>query len=278
MGFSVAPSGGSPSASAEGVGRRMIVMRNLGQILVVAAAVCASSKAYALEHLMKVGEVLVSKDGDTAIQYIELEDVAEPFPNSYRLEVYDAAAAQIGMVALDVPQNVPVRLLVGTAAADAEFGTTRDADLPSTLPADGQACFVNNANVKIYCMAWGCIDTLLIGAKRAPSPPDGMSSQLQGNFTYQVATPTPGAANQAGTMAANCPTDPVDGPVDAGLIDALDPGPIDALDPAHGDGGVGGSDNGDDGGCCQVDGSRSAYGFGVLALGVLLALRRRARR
>jgi hypothetical protein len=253
----------------------MASMRHLLQLVVVAVAICSASTAYALEHAMRVGEVLLSRNGSNTIQYIELQDqFQEPFPNAYRLEVYNASATMIGMVALNVPANTQ-RMLIATAAADTSFGTTRDATLPVTLPTDGQACFVNNANVKIHCVAWGCVTTVLVGATRAPSPPDGQSSQMQANGTYQVGTPTPDAANQAGAMAANCPTEP-DAPP---MVDGPSTMP-DAGGSMNADAGNSGGNNnpGDDTGCCQVKGSRGAAGAAFLALGVLLALRRSRRK
>lgn len=252
----------------------MLVMRQLGPVAVVVVAICAASKAYAVDHLMKIVEIGLSRSGDSTVQFIELEDpFGESFPNNpYTLELFDADAGSLGTVTLNVPGST-TRYLVATAAADTAYGTTADAALTVSLPADGQACFTRGT-FRIHCVAWGCINTLIVGAQRAPSPPDDQSSQRQSNGTFQVATPTPDAANQAGTMAASCPTDPdapptVDGPVDAG---------IDALDPSFDDAGVGGSESGDDGGgCCEVHGSDGAYGSGVLALGLLLALRRRRR-
>jgi hypothetical protein len=261
----------------------MASMRDLAPLLVGGLAICSSSTAFAADHLMRVGEVLVSKDNDTAIQYVELEDpVQEPFPsNPYAVEIYDGAGTRLGQpVQLTIDPNTQ-RILVGTAAADTAFGTTRDATLPATLPADGQACFVRpGSNTKIMCLAWGCVQVRIVAPVmlRAPSPPNDQSVQVQGNGTYQLGTPTPDAVNVAGTMAANCPTEPdapppVDGPItpDAGVIP--DSG-------AGSDAGGGNHNNGDDegGGCCQVEGSRGALGACLLALGVVLALRRSRRK
>ncbi len=268
----------SPSATGEVGNRRMLVMR-LVHVAVVVVSICAASKAHAVDHLMRISEIGLSKGGDTTIQFVELEDTfGESFPNNpYTLELFDADGGSLGTVTLAIPAST-TRYLVATANADAAYGTDADAGLTVALPADGQACFTRGT-FRIHCVAWGCINTAIVSgnSQRAPSPPDDMSVQRQGNGTYQVATPTPGAANQAGTMAANCPTDPdapptVDGPVDAGAIDALDPGPGDA--GLHGDD----VDGDDDGGCCEVHGRDGAYGSGVLALGLLFALRRRSRR
>lgn len=257
----------------------MLVMRQLGHIAVVVIAICAASKAYAVDHLMRISEVGLSKGGDTTIQFIELEDeFGESFPNNpYTLELFDADGGSLGMLSLTIPAST-TRYLVATAAADAAYGTTADVELTVALPTDGQVCFTRGT-FRIHCVAWGCVNTPIVSGQtqRVPSPPDDMSVQRQSNGTYQIATPTPDAANQAGTMAASCPTDPdapptVDGPVDAGAIDALDPSSGDA--GLHGDD----VDGDDDGGCCEVHGRSSAFGSGVLALGLLFALRRRSRR
>ena len=91
-----------------------------------------------------------------------------------------------------------------------------------------------------------------------------MSAQRQSDGTFQIATPTPNAANIAGTTMAACPTDPMDGPPDAGVKDA--PG-----NPNNGDAGL---TNPNNGGCCNVD-DRGAGGAILLALGTLVAIRRR---
>ncbi|HEX5057875.1 MAG TPA: hypothetical protein VFV99_00890 [Kofleriaceae bacterium] len=234
---------------------------------------------------MRVGEVLLSKNGDTGIQFIELEDpFGESFPSSYTLQVFDAAGTQIGSsIALAVASGT-TRMLIATAAAKTEFGTSANGPtLTVALSENGQACFARTGNVRIHCVAWGCINTFIVATaqSRAPSPPDGQSAQIQSNGFYQLATPTPDTANTVGTTASNCPSEPdapppVDGPVTGG-----DGGvPPDAVDNGAGDAGNnGGNNNGDDGGgCCQVDGSRSALGACLLGLGVVLALRRSRRR
>lgn len=258
----------------------MTAMRHLVQAVVIGLAIGSASTAYAVDHLMKIAEVGLSKGGDPAVQFIELEDpFGESFPNNpYTLELFDADAGLLGSVSLTIPGGT-TRYLVATAAADTAYGTTADAELTVSLPVDGQACFTRGT-FRIHCVAWGCVDTPLVGAQRIPSPPDNMSAQRQSNGMYQLATPTPDADNQAGAMAAACPADPdaapaVDGPIDAG--------PIDALDPSGDDAGTDDRNDDDDtdgggGGCCEVDGTQGAFGSGLLAVGLLLALRRRSRR
>jgi hypothetical protein len=130
------------------------------------------------------------------------------------------------------------------------------------------------------CLAWGCIQTQIVAGVmlRAPSPPNDQSVQRQSNGTYQLATPTPDADNVAGTLAANCPTEP-DAPP---MVDGPPVGGDAGLTPDSGTGGNdagGGSNNNDDGGgCCHVKGSRGAASAVLLALGVVLALRRSRRK
>jgi hypothetical protein len=242
-------------------------MRYLAPTVVATLAICTST-AHANDHFMRVGEVLLSKNNDTANQYIELSDITqEPFPSEYRLEVYDLAGGSIGMMGLTIPPNTQ-RFLIATAGADTAFGTTRDATLSVILPAEGQACFARTNNTRIHCVAWGCpttkINAPVTGLSEAP--PDGMSAQIQSDGTFQIAAPTPDAANQAGTPTSPCPFADDVGPIDAApAVDA-------ASTP---DAGSGPGD--DDSGCCQVDGSRGAWGPLLLAFIVMLSFQRRRR-
>ena len=244
-------------------------MRSLAGFALV-AVLCGD--AWAFDHQARVDEVLVSKNGDTTIQFIEIEDPGETFPNDpYRLEIYDGTGILItnGTVNIGNVAAGTTRIFVSTAAADTAFGTT-GIRFSGTLPANGQACFINVANVKIHCLAWGCFTTQIIGSvnTRAPSPPDNLSAQLQPSFTYQLATPTPDAANIAGTMDVNCPTDPP--PDDFVPPDDLPPdGPTARPDaPTH-------DNNGGGGGCCSASGGS---GSALLALLVSASFLRRRRR
>jgi len=230
-----------------------------------------STRAYAAEHLMKINEILRSKNADTTVQFVELFDlsaVGESFPNGpYKLEVFDAGAVSLGVTTMTITPTPATGRYIATAAADTAFATTRQDTLATVLPENGQACFENNLNNKIACLAWGCITTAAqVGIPRAPTPPDGMSIQRQTDGTYQVAVPTPNAANIAGTTMAACPTDPMDMPPDAGAFKDA-PG-----NPNTGDAGL---NNPNNGGCCNVDGRRGMPGAFLLALGTLVVLRRR---
>jgi hypothetical protein len=246
-------------------------MNRLVSSAIVVGLLGATSPAHAADHLMRISEVLLSQDGSTANQYIELVDPGEPFPASpYELVIYDANAAMIDTVSLPVPAST-TRYYVSTAGADLEFGTDNDVELDVALPADGQVCFQNGAT-RIHCIAWGCVTPVTAGTQRGPTPPDGQSLQRQANGDYQLAAPTPDAANVAGVTMPACPS----GTPDAGPAPDADPGAPDASPGEEPDaGGTGGGDD-EGGGCCSAGSRGEATGFAVLALGVLLVLRRRA--
>ena len=263
-------------------------MRRISLAFALAALLLAApTLAHASHHRMAPVEVLLSSGGDDAIQYIELEDVAtEGFPNDdYVLAIYDVDGTLIDSVSFDVVAST-TRFLVGTAAADTEFGTSRDATLPVTLPEDGQACFELATGTKFGCLAWGCVNTVLIGTTTIPfnmsgrgaSPPDGMSLQrfvTDNTPSYSVLAPTPDEVNDSGTPGAACPSDPDAGPseIDAGTETGDDAG------PGNPDGGGSGGDGGDgdeDSGCgCGMSSPRSAANALALIGFVLLAGRLR---
>jgi hypothetical protein len=244
--------------------------------LVVAVIACASTPVFAAEHLMRINEILRSKNGDTGVQFVELKDLSiggESFPlGPYQLEVFDAAGVSIGSTSLTITPTPATGRYIATVAADTAFATTHQDLLATVLPEHGQACFEDNANTKIHCLAWGCIThfVVAVGESRTATPPDGMSAQRQGDGTYQIGTPTPDADNVAGTAMVPCATDPLDMPPmpDASV-------PHDVFDPVDGpmihDPNTGGG-----GGCCNVDG-RGAGGAMLLAFAALVVLRRRSR-
>jgi len=237
--------------------------------LVAASLVVLVSAAPALaaDHLMKVGEVMLANaGGSTAVQFIELEDPgAEGFPSTpYVLEVYSAAGGTaLNTYAMTLPSGT-MRYVAATAQAQADFGFTAQTTLTATLPASGQACFRRNGGTpaNIHCFAWGTITGIVPGnsMNNGTSPANGMSVQRVSN-TYVVATPTPNAANSAGTV--DMPM--VDGPpaTDAG-VDA--PG---ATPDAPGGNPV---TPGDDEDGCSVGSGASWLGLAMLAL--LLLVRR----
>lgn len=175
---------------------------------VSAALLALGSSAHAAEHLLHVGEVLTSKGGNEAIQYIELSDKnSEPFPSTeYVVEIFDAAGASQGEVALDKTKLIASQTAfwIATAAAATEFSKTADAALTIDLdPAGGTACFakkVASANTYLHCLKWGTATTPTGTSAKLVSgdaPADGKSLQLQSDGSYKVAEPTPQAANVA---------------------------------------------------------------------------------
>jgi hypothetical protein len=258
-------------------------MRRISPAFALATILLASSPALAMHHRMTIGEVLLSSGGDDGIQYIELIDPGEPFPDDpYVLAIYDADGELLDSISFSVAAST-TRMFFATAAADTEFGTTRDGTLPVALPADGQACFEHNNGTKFGCAAWGCVNTVLTGTTnngRGASPADGMSLQAQLGPTpgivtsYQIAEPTPDAANVAGETAPACATDPDAGPggIDAGTGDAdASPNSPDG----GGNGGDGSGNDDDDSGCGCRQSSPSGAENGLLLLGALLLIRRR---
>lgn len=235
------------------------------RLLVTTALIAAPASAFAADHIMKVGEVLLSNNGSTTSQFVELEDsVQEPFPSPpYSIELFDAAGQSQGSQTITVPANTQ-RLLIATAQAQTDFGVTADAILTLTLPTNGQLCFKRGASALIHCLRWGTITTPVpaqSGTNPGASPGDGMSLQRSGN-AYCVNTPTPDAANACPAVDAG-PQPPVDAATpDAPMIDA--PGGNPSNPPPEEDDG------------CSVGGGASWFGLAFLAL--LVLLRRSARR
>lgn len=258
-------------------------MRRISPAFALAALLLPSNALAQLQHhRMTPGEVLLSSGGDDAIQYIELVDASnEPFPDGdYVLGIYDVDGALIDSVTVGVTPS-STRVFVATAAADTEFETTRDATLPVTLPANGQACFERDTGDKFGCMAWGCVNTVLAGTTigtsgRGASPADGMSLQRQADGTYDIAAPTPDAANAAGDATPACPTDPDAGPsdIDAGADGDIDAGPTDP--DAGGGSGDGGDGDDDDSGCgCGASSPSTGLTGLVLVLAIFVVSRSR---
>jgi len=251
-------------------------MRYIASLLGVMVAI---GPAYAVDHQARIGEIMLSKNGTTANQFIEIQDPGETFPgNPYRLEIYTATGSMVANSPFDLGDVTPnggtlTRLFVGTAGAKTAFGITSTYTLNATLPADGQVCFVNVSNTKIHCVYWGCVTTPIVGNNnsRSPAPPDGQSAQLQSSGLYLLAAPTPNAANATtGISGPACPTDPPD----AGPF-ADDIGPIDG--PSGSPDAGNNNNNGDGDGCCSTERGNVAGTF-ALALFVVLSVSSSRRR
>ena len=177
------------------------------------AAACAfPAAAVAADHLMEVNEVMVAAGGNPAAQYIEILDpFNEPFPSPpYRLVVFDANGTRLGAHELGgdaqiIDNNVP--MLISTPAADAAFGVTGHQALSVTLPTSaGQISFTRGlAETKIHTLTYGCINTAVAPPiNHGPLPTSTQSAQLQPSNSITLGTPTPKAANTAGTATAAC--------------------------------------------------------------------------
>lgn len=242
--------------------------------LIPSLALFTAAPVYAAEHLMHVGEVLLSKDGDTSIQYIELSDkAAEPFPAAaYIVEVFGADGTSKGTIALDKAKLVSdqATFFIPTAAAATAFGKAADATLTLALETNGTACFgkPGTPNTYIHCLQWGTA-TAPAGTtgkvETGTSPPDGQSLSLQANGSYAVVAPSPKAANNAPAATADM----------AGATPSVDmagstPG-VDMASPST-------PTKKDDGGC-DVNGGGLASASTMLGLvgAAMLLSRRRAR-
>jgi hypothetical protein len=172
--------------------------------------------AQASFHLMRVNEVMLSTGGNSGAQFVELLDPSdEPFPSSsgpYKIVVYDAAGTRLGAhtisTALLQGRDNTQPLLISTAAADAALGVTGDEVLDVALPSAGQLCYTaGTPEGRFSCVGWGCIATPVDSSvERVPAPPDGQSVQRQGvsSSAFQLAQPTPKAANVAGSAGTPC--------------------------------------------------------------------------
>ena len=230
--------------------------------------VSVSQPARAAEHLMHVGEVLLSKNGNTQIQYIELSDKnSEPFASTtYIVEIFDAAGASKGEIAINKTTLVAQQaaFFIATTQAATEFGKTADATLTITLDSNGTACFGKKgvaATTYIHCLKWGTATSPAgassVGTGSAPS--DGMSLSLQPNGSFAVVEPSPKAANNASASS----TDMTGAPSSTDMAGA--PAPDLTTVPTT------------NSGSCSVGGGLASSGtFLLLVAAALLLARRRA--
>lgn len=181
---------------------------------------------------MRINEFMLSTGGDPTAQYVELvDDVNEHFSGDaapYELVVYDAAGVKTGrqVIPLQLLQNRNNTrpLLISTPSAAAKLGVTGEEALVPTLPRAGQACFTQDGEEKLSCVAWGCVTSLASpGASMVASPPDGESAQsahtdynILSGSVFSVGRPTPGGTNSTGAEAPNCPVSGADASGDSG--------------------------------------------------------------
>ena len=226
---------------------------------------------------MRINEVLVNDGTFQTPQYVELLDSAdESFPEAdapYGLTLYDrttglvAASQQFPSVLLQNRDNRKP-LLIANGRSQVVYGNAGQGEwfLGNGLvkPDGGRLCFTARmgtpAAVDVDCVAMGCV-AAPGGAPRAPVPPAGQSIQRQGlgTATFQLAAPTPTAANVSGATAAPCP-----GEAGGGGTPAGGPGPGGAA-PAPG------------GAAPNVPGTSAAAGAPAAAARSLAALTRQLR-
>ncbi|MFN2425868.1 MAG: hypothetical protein ABR587_05425 [Candidatus Binatia bacterium] len=161
----------------------------------------------------RINEVmLAAADGSSNVRFVELlndrDDNFGAGSAPYKLVTYDSAGTRLHAQTLSTAslqnRDDTKPYLVATGSAVSQFGLTKnDAILSIPLPEQGQLCFTaTDAEEKVDCVGWPCIaepgDT---NTTPIPAPPPGESSQRQGitGQLFQVAEPTPGANNFAGT-------------------------------------------------------------------------------
>ena len=206
---------------------------------------------------MRVNEVMLGKDGNPDVQFVELLDSADqsfsPDDGPYGLKVFNAGGTQIAQHNFP-PTFLPGKdtslpILISNQAADTALGKTGDlhTDLPLSLPADaGRVCFTaKGGGDEVSCVAYGCYAQRdLANTNYTPVPPGGQSVQRQGiqafdpnSGVFRIANPTPKATNVPGTVGTNCippPDADNDGSPDAQDCDdanpAIKPGAFDVPD------------------------------------------------
>jgi hypothetical protein len=145
------------------------------------ALVTGTATASATFHRMSIREVFPGTVADPAAEYVELQmwDSGQNLVGGHVLRTYDAAGTPTATVLpADVPNGASQRtILVATPGAEAKFGVSADASLPSSdrlSPAGGAVCWE-----EIDCVAWGGFTAGLpspVGANAVPSGiPDAMA-------------------------------------------------------------------------------------------------------
>jgi hypothetical protein len=158
-------------------------MRSLRSIATAVVAItvlgAAASPAAATFHEMSIREVYPGSTAEPAAEYVELQmwRSGQNFVGTHTLRTYDAAGTATPHV---LPSNVPnganqSTILIATAEAEAKFGVTADASLPSSNelnPAGGAVCWE-----EIDCVSWGSFNSSLPSPAGSPAVaiPDGMA-------------------------------------------------------------------------------------------------------
>jgi hypothetical protein len=154
--------------------------RHAASVVVLALLGLASvpASAGASFHLMSIREVYPGSGGAPGAEYVELQmySAGQNLVKGHSVTFYNAAGGEIGSDPFpqDVPNDQNQRtVLLGTAAAESQFGVTVDAPMtPERLnPAGGAVCFES-----IDCVSWGAFaGSLPAAGTPAPAIPDGMA-------------------------------------------------------------------------------------------------------
>jgi hypothetical protein len=159
-----------------------------------------AGSASAAFHLQSISELMLSRGGTSAAQFVELRDPGnESFPGGdYRLTAYDSGGGSGTGVLLN-GGNGGTALndwTVVSPAAAAQGLTGNQTDDLGLDPVNGQVCF-QQSGTAIACVNWGTIASQVPGSSKTnhvPTPGDGQAVALCSG-SYVITTPTPGAAN-----------------------------------------------------------------------------------
>ncbi len=121
------------------------------------AALTSAAPAHAAFHLIKVVEVYPGSAAAPTSQYVILQmySAGQSFVSNHSVQVFNAAGTSVGTYTF--PGNVgnganQAKILIGTAAAAAEFGIAVDLAMPTAtlIASGGKVCFD-----AIDCVTWG---------------------------------------------------------------------------------------------------------------------------
>ena len=204
---------------------------------------------------MRIDEFALTPD--SFVELLKSGEGQEEFPDDqgpYKLVVYDGDGDEVGehMIA-------PELLRAQTRPLFSDTHPQKDEPLEVALPAVGQMCFTQGVGeLKVDCVAWGCIATpVQQDITKVAAPDADLSEQRRGDApeVFNVASPTPKEVNIAGTAPPACPTEPEPEPTP-------DPGPGPGSGGSGGAGGAGGGWRQPDGGgdTSSPDGEASGKG------------------
>lgn len=148
--------------------------------LTLLALVTGTSTASATFHRMSIREVFPGAVADPDAEYVELQmwDSGQNLVGGHVLRTYDAAGTPTATVLpSDAPNGASQRtILIATPGAEARFGVSADASLPSSdslNPAGGAVCWE-----EIDCVAWGGFASGLPSPAGAGALPAGIPNEM----------------------------------------------------------------------------------------------------